>query len=113
MYPLRSAEAHITESAALAKSCELATQQLSGQRLEINQALDAAECLPYLAGYMDAITYSVMAVGAKKMVCLPSEGVSYEQLARVYLKYVRDRPEVLNRGSRQNLFFAVVLAFPC
>lgn len=59
-------------------------------------------CEGYIAGAFDALFPG----------CLPA-GVSYDQLTRVVVSYIRSRPEVSHEFAPFLIFNAVEEAFPC
>ena len=45
--------------------------------------------------------------------CPPSTGASYDQLRLVFIKWARDHPEEMHKGSRATVLMALAGAFPC
>jgi hypothetical protein len=59
-------------------------------------------CEGYIAGVFDALTPG----------CLPT-GVSYDQITRVVVSYIRSNPEVSHEFAVYLIFNAMEEAFPC
>ena len=97
----------------LVSSCESAIRGVSGSTNSRVEAERAATCLPYIAGYFDALAYSEVVAGAKQWVCPPERGLTYEQAARAFLRYMEDNRKDMDKPSRHNLFFALISAYPC
>jgi hypothetical protein len=70
-------------------------------------------CLGFMQGITTAnMTYHAM-TGKEVLFCLPDEGISNEQAARIVVKYLKDHPEKLHEMEAFIAFDAFRKTFPC
>jgi hypothetical protein len=106
--------AYATDSGnELLDSCTLTVRFADGER-RLSEAEQAKNvyCIGYIRGYTESLALSE-AMGAKKNVCMPKDGVETGQLARVLVKYLRANPEKLHERGRALVYVALAEAFPC
>ena len=96
-------------SEELIKACRLYTQP----SLSLQDAWTASHCYSYFNGYWDAWTTaqakSQLDAGG---ICFPS-GVSWQQIARVYINWSDKHPELWHRDPWETVLSAFTEAFPC
>lgn len=80
--------------------------QLADQKLP-NNTLIAGICFGYINGINDYMAYLIDAE-----YCLP-EGVSRQQGMDIFIKFLRNNPEIRNRPTPELLVLAYRAAFPC
>jgi len=68
-------------------------------------------------GMMQGITNTIIFFGAfqvnQSIVCLPKNGISNGQAAKVVIKYLKEHPEQLHVADSGLAFLALMDAFPC
>jgi len=69
------------------------------------------DCVAYISGVSDAIEITTDK-HPNILICLPDK-VNNIQLARVVLKYLKKHPKLLNYRASDEVFMALVNAFPC
>ena len=99
-------------SADLLQRCKLAVQ--AADKVGMLDAVDfaeAANCHGYLGGVGDALsaTYGGM---ESPVLCVPAQAGSL-QLARVFVKWGDEHPELLHEDMLSGTLRALSLAFPC
>jgi len=96
------------------RACGAAVKQADGVPVSGQESVESLWCLSYLAGFTDSLrlTASLFKPQNQK-VCLPEEGTSGEQLARIVTKWLKDHPEHIHESGRIQIMFALVNAFPC
>ncbi len=73
---------------------------------------DISYCAGYLGGFND-LNALTGGLAGWSFFCPPSTGASNDQLRLVFIKWARDHPEELNKGSRATVLMALAGAFPC
>jgi Rap1a immunity proteins len=68
-------------------------------------------CRMYLAGVID-MHYGFSVIVSQPLYCYPA-GVTYEQLERIVVKYLRDHPKDLHYQAAYLATVALTDAFPC
>lgn len=74
--------------------------------INLYEATDFGECLGYLRGFVDGALL-------KPGLCLPDEPLQAGQLQQIFMKFLRDHPEKLNRSTGSAVMLALYAAFPC
>lgn len=77
------------------------------------QIFQAGMCAGYVIGIADGFIYAQIANPASVRVCIPDEGYTVGQGARVLTKYLEDHPEKSNLGVSLIALDAFRAAFPC
>lgn len=90
-------------------------RQCEGREPAAAPDIGVVACASYLSGFVDAQSMLVGIRGGLKapIFCLPSQGVSNEELVRVYVKWSTDHPELLHESARVVVLIALRDAFPC
>lgn len=84
-----------------------------------DQVANFGRCVGYisgvLVGYHQAIigAHSAFKVPLPDAVCLPPDGVTFEQLIRIVVKSLREHPQTLHMPSDWLLVAAIGQVFPC
>lgn len=98
----------------LLKSCSATVKLSDNIKLSAVEASNSSLCIGYLSGFTDSLQLSTHLSGVPvNNICLPSEGVSNEQLARVMAKWLKDHPEDLHKSVRIEVLNALSHVFPC
>ena len=87
---------------------------LEGRPHSAADNVSAAMCFAYAGGYVDAVKIIGDLNGHAKpeSLCVPDEATT-EQVVRVWLKYLRQSPEVLHESARLTLALALSKSFRC
>jgi hypothetical protein len=102
-----NSEAEITRTEQLVWEC-------SGQVPAEAPQLGQVHCAGYISGLLDM--YALMSspkFGGKAIYCIPAEGISNDQAAKVFMKWANEHPEQLNESARMSFLIALHEAFPC
>lgn len=75
----------------------------SGQEERVLESLQAQFCLGYISGFFD---------NHPKEYCLPS-GLNAYQVAKIYIKYVEENPEIMHKDSNITFPSAMAKHFLC
>jgi hypothetical protein len=96
----------------LLHGCAAVIKHSDGRALTPIEDWDMAYWMGFLTGFLDG--YAITSYNVEKRpLCLPSEGVKGEQIARIVHKYLENHPEDLHNTPRILVFRAVLQAFPC
>lgn len=93
--------------------CGAAVKQSDGGQLTQEEGLGVIYCGSYIGGFLDAMSLSTTLSKGNKIVCTPERGITNDQAARIFVKYLRENPETLHQTGRMSLYVALVKAFPC
>lgn len=74
---------------------------------------ERAVCVLYIDGFIDGMLMQAMKMEQSPAACLPEEGVSKEQLRRIFVKFIEDHPKMLNYPKRVLLLLTLIDAYPC
>ena len=92
--------------------CNSAIRAVESGERPFMQATMGAWCLGFVQGFTQT-NGMYRAGGRKVIVCLPKNGVTNVQGARIIVKYLTDHPEQLHELAITIAFVAFVEAFPC
>jgi len=93
--------------------CGAAVKQSDGGQLTQEEGLGAIYCGSYIGGFLDAMSLSTTLSKGNKIVWTPERGITNDQAARIFVKYLRENPETLHQTGRMSLYVAMAKAFPC
>lgn len=99
----------------LADSCRVSARiDDGGATAPVKDIIIAERCVGYLMGVLDGFE---MVRATKEMdpahtICMP-DGVKGPQAVRIFLKYINDHPEVLNKSAPAVVWLAMHQAYPC
>jgi hypothetical protein len=79
---------------------------------ESSHNIKYGSCLGYFAGMSGWEFFLQVNLKQHKLFCFP-ETITTGRLKRVFLKYLQDHPEELDRGASLCFFNAMSEAFPC
>lgn len=96
----------------LLEACSATVKQQDGGHLSDAELARSFWCVTYLSGFLDAVGLTSSMYG-KPAICLPANGISNDQLARIVTKWLRDNPEHLHESGRMETMIALAKAFPC
>lgn len=95
------------------RTCSAAVKQADGGKLNADEQMGAIFCASYVAGYVDAVTLFTTALKAQAPICMPEQGITNEQGARLLVKHLRENPSDLHKSGRVTLFVVLANTFPC
>lgn len=102
-----------TDGKELLRGCEVAIKSLEQSYFpNASEAVDAGTCL----GVVETTALALQVLDRQQEVvaaCVPFEDLSYEQLLRAVLAYLRDNQAELNRRAMFLVMKALKEAFPC
>jgi len=96
--------------------CTAAVSRGDGAKLDEAQLSHATTCIAYVGGFLDALdAMTVISPKATGVFCspVPPSNLPAEQVARIFVKYLRAHPERLHDRAGDLLIFSLVDAFPC
>lgn len=100
------------------RACRAMVTIADGGQVSNEALLPATYCTGYISGAMDfialmpAVTGDAV-TGDRPYVCLPQGGITNEQAARLFVKYLQENTVPLKESVRMTLFIAIVHAYPC
>jgi hypothetical protein len=97
----------------LLDACSVVVKRLDGAELSPEDMTKGIWCAAYLSGFVDAVGLTPPVILGQRAVCLPADGVSGGQLARIVTKWLREHPEHLHESGRAETLLALAWAFPC
>jgi len=96
----------------LLRNCSVAVRQSDGADLNPEEMVRSVWCSGYVGGFLDGLAVMSWKGGATK-VCLPTDGITNGQAARIVVKYLRANPETLHQSGRISLLVSIAEAFKC
>lgn len=103
-----------TETGAeMLELCDPGVKTMAGEVVSGEGNQKALYCSGYVSGFIDGMVVSGPFKGGPSLICLPPSGVDTEQVIRVYVKYLRERPERLHQSGRVLLYASLRNAYPC
>lgn len=93
--------------------CGAAVKQSDGGKLTQEEGLGAIYCGSYIGGFLDAMSLTTTLNKGNRIVCVPEQGITNDQAARILVKYLRENPKTLHESGRMSLYIALQKAFPC
>lgn len=93
--------------------CDSGVKTMGGEVISSGGSEKALYCSGYVSGFIDGMVVSGPFKGGPSLICLPRSGVDTEHVIRVYVKYLRERPERLDQSGRVLLYASLRNAFPC
>lgn len=98
----------------LLRACAAVVKQADGINVSPQEKVEAIYCLGYLSGFTDSMRLTTHFYEPQdQRICLPEQGASNEQLARVVTKWLRDHPNDLHESARMSVMLSLQTAFPC
>src|SRR5512139_2144783 len=95
------------------QACNAAIRQHDGERVSAEETVKGVHCLGYIGGFLDGLSLAAGVAKSQFPICLPKKGISANQAARIFVKYLRENPKVLNEPGRDSFVISMRNAFPC
>lgn len=95
------------------RACNAALKIDEGASLPPEDQYAAVGCTGYVSGFLDGMSLASASAKSQRAVCLPDRGISNDQATRIFVKYLRDNPEVLHQSGRMSFYIALARSFPC
>ena len=96
------------------RACTAVVKHADGIGVSPEEGVGSVYCLGYLSGFTDSVRLTAHFYKPQdQRICLPEQGASNEQLARVVTKWLRDNPNDLHESTRLSVMLALQAAFPC
>jgi hypothetical protein len=95
------------------QACGAAVKQQDGLNVSDDEMFAALWCIGYVQGFVDAVSVTQTLVRSGRSLCFPQQGVSNDQAIRVFVKYLRENPQVLHESGRTSLVISLAQTFPC
>lgn len=73
-----------------------------------DDVINAVEAISFIRGYMTGLDGAAINIRETTYVLHLADGVSPDQVIRVYLKYTDAHPEILNKDIDNTLFLAMI-----
>jgi hypothetical protein len=113
LLPSVKTEAQALDGSFFLQSCGAAVRMSDGQKLGPDETMASIFCTAYVSGFLDSMSITSGVLKAQRPVCLPEKGITNDQGIRIFVKYLRQNPEVLNESGRMSLMVSLKNAFPC
>ena len=91
--------------------CKSAIAHMDGREVADDDSINAAYCMGFLKGSMDAWTFDQVAENIK-LPYDPPENVSIQQITRVFVKYMEENPEYMHISAEVVFRASLTRAFP-
>lgn len=101
------------DGSALLATCSAAVKELDGEKISQQEALGSLYCVAYVSGFLDATSLAAKFTAGRRSICMPDNGITNGQAARILVKYLRENPQTLHESGRLSLYIALAKAFPC
>jgi hypothetical protein len=95
------------------RACSAALKIDEGALAPAEDQYAALGCTGSVSGFLDGMTLASTGTKTQRAVCLPDRGISNDQATRVFVKYLRDNPEILHQSGRMSFYIALAKSFPC
>jgi hypothetical protein len=105
--PFQAQSPHSRPANDLVRACEFLGKDIKRPV----EAMDVGICLGYFNGFLDA-NLLVDLMNGPKIFC-PDNGVTVDQLRKIFLKHMADHPEQLHLLASVTVEAALQKAFPC
>jgi Rap1a immunity proteins len=98
----------------LAPLCRIDIRIADTKSGTITEMSESAACVSYVDGVLDTLeaVKEWHWTPSRELVCIP-EGVTSNQVEKVFLKYTDDHPEELHKAATAALWDAIHNVFPC
>lgn len=101
------------DGAYFLKACEAAVKQADGAQLTLEDSLSSINCLTYISGFREALALSSKISKTPKLYCPSEGGVTNEQVARAFTKFLQSNPDSLTQNGSLSLYIALANNYPC
>lgn len=96
----------------LHRQCSASVRQADGARLNDQQSVDSLMCLSYLEGWLDSHAFDLVRL-PQPLYCLPQQGFTVGQFARMVVKTLSSNPQKLHEDARLAVGLSLMEAFLC
>ena len=96
----------------LLQRCGASVHQADGARLNEQESANSLMCLTYLEGWLDSHAFDLVRL-PQPLYCLPQQGFTVGQLARMVVKTLSSNPQKLHEDARLAVGLSLMEAFPC
>jgi len=96
----------------LLQRCSASVRQADGVRLNDQQSVDSLMCLSYLEGWLDSHAFDLVRL-PQPLYCLPQQGFTVGQFARMVVKTLSSNPQKLHEDARLAVGLSLMEAFLC
>ncbi len=101
------------DGAQILEGCSAVIRQQEGKDLSAEETFSALFCFGYVSGVTDMVGLFPPQKDGKKLICVPTSGISNDQVIRIVVKWLSSNPETLHQAARTEIFLALAKAFPC
>ncbi len=108
-----AAPAQAKDGAFFLKACDAAVRQSDGAQLNLEDSIASLHCAAYISGFREALALHDKINKTAKLYCPPEGGVSNEQVAREFAKFLQNNPNSLSQSGDLSLHIALTKAYPC
>ena len=108
-----SPQAQAKDGAYFLKACTAATKQADGAQLSLEESIAALNCLTYISGFREALALSSTINKTPRLYCPQEGGVTHEQVARVFSKFLQENEDSRAQNGDLSLYIALTKAYPC
>src|SRR5438094_8456555 len=106
-----NAKAQGQDGSFFLRACTAAEKQSDGTQLSQEESVLSLYCTSYVSGFIDGMVITVTITKGKALVCMPEHGITNDQAARIFVKYLRENPEILHQSGRTSLYVALGKTF--
>ena len=96
----------------LLRQCNASVRQADGARLNDQESVDSLMCLSYLTRWLDGHAFDLVRL-PQPLYCLPQNGVTVGQFARIVVKTLSSNPQKLHEDARLAVGLSLMEAFLC
>lgn len=105
--------AQLKDGSFFLRECSAAIKQADKGALSAQEQHSATFCISYVAGFLDALPVDNDPRSSHRNICLPTRGIVNEEAIRIFVKYLRENPDVIQESGRMSLYLSLATAFPC
>jgi hypothetical protein len=95
------------------KQCSVFVSVADGVKLPNIDTIEGLYCAGFMQGIINTNLVYQQVLKSSSQFCLPPDGITNTQAARVVVKYLREYPEELHRHEFVLALWAFKAAFPC
>jgi hypothetical protein len=97
----------------LKSSCEASVEQKAELLISLDQMISATACRSYLTGFIQSSAFSEGALAAKRLFCIPPEGISVEDAAIVVHAFATQHSGISHLPAAAIVAASLKQKFPC
>lgn len=106
----------ISDGNSLLRICRIAIDVYDGRPAQgnaVEQGAASIACANFMQGVTHTNLFYQAAPRAAPAACLPNDGISNGQAARIVIKFYQENPEHLHEPAALGTIYALSKAFPC